>query len=72
MESLTTPDVSASSDASILVETTPPTAFTYTSSTTAMQTGVAYYPPNGTAQSGYSGAMPGQKAGVAVGTIGMF
>ncbi|PVH72615.1 hypothetical protein DL98DRAFT_67774 [Cadophora sp. DSE1049] len=54
------------------VETTLRTTLAYTTSATAIQTGMVYYARNGTAQSEYSAELPGQKAGVAVGTIGMF
>ncbi|KAH9203236.1 hypothetical protein DL95DRAFT_472577, partial [Leptodontidium sp. 2 PMI_412] len=92
VESLTIPDVSASSDAfsssakysvsgslpSTLsatlfpVETTLRTSIAYTSSATAIQTGMVYYAWNGAVQSEYSAALPGQKAGIAVGTIASF
>lgn len=54
------------------VQTTLRTTFTYTSSATTLQTGMVYYAQNSTAQSEYSAALPGQKAGAAVRTIGMF
>ncbi|KAF8847613.1 hypothetical protein BDZ45DRAFT_316156 [Acephala macrosclerotiorum] len=54
------------------VETTLRTTFTYTSSATAMQPVMVSYAPNGTAQSEYSAASPGQKSGIAVGTIAGF
>ncbi|KAH6708795.1 hypothetical protein BKA61DRAFT_738707 [Leptodontidium sp. MPI-SDFR-AT-0119] len=92
VESLTIPDVSASSDefsstakysvsgslpstlsATLFpVETTLRTSIAYTSSATAIQTGMVYYAWNGTVQSEYSAAPPGQKAGIAVGTIASF
>ena len=77
VESLTTPGVSASSvglptsaQYSVL-GSTPRRSFTYTSSAIPMQTEMGYHTTNGTAQSEHNVVLPGQKAGIAVGTIGM-
>ena len=50
---------------------TPQRSFTYTSSATPIQTEMGYHTANGTAQSKHNAVLPGQKAGIAVGTIGM-
>jgi len=42
------------------------------SSATTLQTGVLYYAPNSTGQTEHSAVVRGQKAGIAVGTIGVF
>jgi hypothetical protein len=77
VKSLTTLGVSASSAGfptsaqySVL-GSTPRRSFTYMSSTTPVQTEMAYHTANGTAQSKHNVVLPGQKAGIAVGTIGM-
>jgi hypothetical protein len=66
------PPSSGVSDTSFPAETTPRRSFTYTSSATPIQTKMGYHTTNGTAQSEYNVLLPGQKAGIAVGTIGMF
>jgi hypothetical protein len=63
---------SAVSDGSFPVETSPWTSFSYTGSMTAIETGWGYHSPNDTALSESSVVSPGQKAGIAVGIIGMF
>ncbi|KAH6669581.1 hypothetical protein B0J14DRAFT_122443 [Halenospora varia] len=55
-----------------LVTTTLRTIFAGTSSSTALPTGLVSFPPNTAAQFGHSTLGPGQKAGIAVGTIGAF
>jgi hypothetical protein len=54
------------------VETTLRTTSTGTSITTALPTGLVPFPPSITVQSGHDTLGPGQEAGIAVGTIGVF
>lgn len=77
IESLTTLGVSASSVGFStsaqysVVGSTPWRSFTYTSSATPIQTEMGYHAANSTAQSKHNVVLPDQKAGIAVGTIGM-
>jgi hypothetical protein len=77
VKSLTTLGVSASSvgfptsaQYSVL-KSTPQRSFAYTSSATPVHTEMGYHTANGTAQSKHNVVLSGQKAGIAVGTIGM-
>ncbi|KAH8780560.1 hypothetical protein F5882DRAFT_379750 [Hyaloscypha sp. PMI_1271] len=64
--------LSGSSSLSTTLFAVETTLQTSASSATAQQTGQVCYAPNSIAPSGHKAASPGQKVGIAVGTIGMF
>lgn len=55
-----------------LVKTLETTGASTSSSATPLTTGLASFPPSNVAQVRYSALGPGQKAGIAVGIIGMY
>ncbi|KIX05839.1 uncharacterized protein Z518_03812 [Rhinocladiella mackenziei CBS 650.93] len=60
------------SSVSFLAETTSWSSFISPTSTTAIETGWSYHSPNGTIQTESKSILPGQRAGIATGTIGFF